>query len=285
VYWITERYAVKLRRQEGLARPWSADRIFQTVRFCNVHREDDAVTQWIRQNWSDYHSPAWWFVLGRTLNYVPTLEDIVFYGVDSVDGARGEDSLPTLDGLRDGLKAKREAGEKIFTSAYTISTCGKKMDKIDYVLEVVEAVKAADAMTLTRFPRTTSLQSAWEDLQGIDGLGSFLAAQVVADMKNTRNHPLAMAPDYWTFSAPGPGSLRGLSWYFYPEDMKNERQCVTAGGYAVALRECRAEVDPLVAAYVPRISDQDFQNCLCEFSKYCKVKYLSGHVRNKFQGA
>jgi len=41
-------------------------------------------------------------------------------------------------------------------------------------------------------------------------------------------------------------------------------------------------VDPRIDPSVPRISNQDFQNCLCEFSKWCKVKYLGGHVRNTY---
>ena len=39
-YFITERYAIKLRREAGVEAPWSADPVFQSVRFCNVHRED-----------------------------------------------------------------------------------------------------------------------------------------------------------------------------------------------------------------------------------------------------
>lgn len=274
-YWITERYAIKLRREQGLAKPWSGDPIFQTVRFCNVHREDDAVTKWMRENWSDLKSPAWWFVLGRMLNYVPTLEDIVSYGV-TADTDRSEEWLPTIDGLRDGLKLKRDDGDKIFTSAYTISTCGKKMDKIDYVMGVVQEVKDFEAAQ--RMSHRSCIDT-WSDLTRIDGLGSFLAAQVVADMKNTEGHPLARAEDFWTFSASGPGSLRGLSWYFF-----GEPDGVTAGGYHTALKACRAEVDPLIPEYIPRISDQDFQNCLCEFSKYMKVKHTGGHARNRFEG-
>lgn len=276
VYWITERYTVKDRRERGMPRPWSADPIFQTVRFCNVHREDDKVTKWMRENWSGPRSPAWWFVLGRMLNYIPTLDDIVTYGVDTSCG-RSEDALPTIDGLRDGLKAKRDAGDKIFTSAYTISTCGKKMDKIDYVMDVCQEVKSRGDINF--YVDADTCLGMWNALRNTDGLGSFLAAQVVADMKNTKGHPLAQAEDFWTFSAPGPGSLRGLSWYFF-----GEPEGVTAGGYANALKECRAEVDPLIPGYIPRISDQDFQNCLCEFSKYMKVKHLGGHVRNKFEG-
>lgn len=275
-YWINERHAIKLRRERGLSKPWSSDHIFQTVRFCNVHREDDAVTVWMRQNWNQAGDPAWKFVLGRMLNYVPTLESIVDHSCITVDPA-GED----LAGIRDGLKALRATGQKIFTSAYTISTCGKSMDKIDYVCDWVCQTVRVKEESPRLWPVDLGLAEMWASLGMIDGLGSFLAAQVVADMKNTKGHPLESAPDWWTWSAPGPGSLRGLNWYFHG---KPEGE-VRASTYQYHLDICRAEVDPFVDASVPRLCAQNFQNSLCEFSKWMKVsRNPSAHVRNRYQG-
>jgi hypothetical protein len=273
VFWITERYAILQRRVAGQAPPWTADPVMASVRFCNVHREDDKVTKWMRENWSTKDSPAWWFVLGRMLNYIPTLEDIVEYGVCGDDGDRGVDDLPELDGLRDGLKDVRESGKKVFTSAYTISTCGKSMDKIDYVVDwVCERVKTAEEQKVN-WPRYRTLKDTWGDLTMIDGLGSFLAAQVVADMKNTGGHPLENASDWWDWCAPGPGSLKGLKAFFGVS--------VTTTTFHGYFKECRRLVDPLIPHYIPRISAQDFQNCLCEFSKYARVRE-GGHARNRY---
>jgi hypothetical protein len=270
-YWIVERYAIKERREAGLPKPWSTDHIFQGVRFCNVHREDDAVTKWIRKNWNMGHHPAWMFVLARMFNLPATLEDIT----DKTDIIQFPENQP-LDGLREGLKDRQFCGEKLFTSAYTISTCGKSMDKVDYVLDWV----VQRTMDFEGHIDYTSCSTTWHSLTLIDGLGSFLAAQVVADMKNTDGHKLSTAQDWWTFSKSGPGSLRGLSWYFYGEPEK-----VRPPAYDQHLKGCREEVDPLIPAMIPRISDQDFQNCLCEFSKYMKVKKDNrAHVRNRFKG-
>ena len=171
-YWINERYHTKQKREAGLARPWSDDPVFQTTRFCNVHREDDAVTKWIRKNWNRPDDPAWKFVLGRMINLPETLEGCLPWD--------------RLEDLKEQIKDHRSAGNKVFTSAYTISTCGKKMDKLDYVFDwVVRAVCEAGE------PDYHTCQSTFECLRNIDGLGSFLSAQVVADMKNTLGHPLS----------------------------------------------------------------------------------------------
>ena len=270
-YWIQERYNIKLRREAGLPKPWSSDKVFQSVRFCNVHREDDKVTVWIRQNWNRPKHPAWMFVLARMLNLIDTLGSIADHS-DVVDDPDGQD----FSGLKEGLKAIRSEGTKVFTSAYTISTCGKSMDKIDYVVDwVCQRVK-----DLPNDENPLTCEHMQKRLTRVDGLGSFLAAQVVADMKNTVGHPLSHAPDFWSFSAPGPGSLRGLSWYFY-----GSSKGVTESRYTESLVNCRSEVDPLIPGHIPRISDQDFQNCLCEFSKYMKVfKDPNAHVRNHYPG-
>jgi hypothetical protein len=267
-YWINERWAIHVKKDiQNLPKPWSSDPIFQRVRFCNVHREDDAVTKWMRENWNRAHDPVWKFVLGRMMNLVDTLAFIPT-----------EPNSDSPAGAMFAVSHLRDAGDKIFTSAYTISTCGKSMDKLKYVQGVLEAVEAREFGGVG-WPNCTSLATAWKSLCEIDGLGSFLAAQVVADMKNTPNHALAGAVDWWSWSAPGPGSLRGLNWFFYGSD----KGPITPGGYDNAINECWEKTQPLIDT-MPRIGMQDFQNCLCEFSKYMKLKHRGGHARNRFQG-
>lgn len=252
VYWINERIAVQKRREAGLPPPWSADPIFQRVRFCNVRREDDRVTRWFRKNWNKPDDPAWKFVLGRMINLTESLAEM----------------LPAGDHLGDMkrvLEVRRAGGHKIFTSVYTISTCGRKMDKMDYVFDVVvQAVAEAGE------PEYHSLAAAHENLTCIDGLGDFLSGQVLADMKNTGGHPLAKAPDWWDWYAPGPGSIKGLEAFWGHR--------VTKTNFRTEFDKCRA----LVSSQIPKISAQDFQNCLCEFSKYMRVRDENGHVRNVF---
>src|SRR4051812_18417786 len=52
-WWINERHAIYLRRQAGQPFPWTTDAILQRYRFCNVFRELDTVTVWLRQNWRE----------------------------------------------------------------------------------------------------------------------------------------------------------------------------------------------------------------------------------------
>jgi hypothetical protein len=259
-YWINERYAMKLRKERGERKAfgYSDDSHMGSVRFCNVHREDDAVTQWLAQHWRPQHNTGWELALARMINYTPSLEMILANGLDKAG---------------DTLKKMRAENFKIFTSAYTITTCGQRVDKIDYVMGVVHSVKGQQ----WRLDNVRWLWEAWEILMSVKGLGSFLSAQIVADMKNTRGNPLDnvhhSVPDWWLWAAPGPGSLKGLSELF--------GRSVTVKHFDPLIRDGWYQVHPLLNADIPPIHMQDFQNCLCEFSKFMRVK-RGGHVRNRY---
>ena len=261
-HWINEREAMRQRREQGVPPPWTTDPFMATVRYCNVRREDDKVTRFIRKStvYSGYDIPVWRVVLARMVNRISTLE--------AIETSVG---LGDLERVRLELKELRLHGP-IWGNAYTISTCGKSMDKVDYVIDhVVGTVKAEELLWPYDFK---SLSITFLQLTDVDGLGSFLAAQVVADLKNTPCHPLNSADDWHTWSAHGPGSLRGLAAYY--------GQSITPGNYQKAIKHCYDETMPLVMPYVGHIHMQDFQNCLCEFSKYMRVKKGEGHARNSY---
>ena len=165
----------------------------------------------------------------------------------------------------------RSNGNPIWGNAYTISTCGKSMDKVDYVIDhVVGAVKRCTLTTYTH--RTCEGMFNW--LTTFDGLGSFLAAQIVADLKNMPGHPLYTAQDKESFVTHGPGSLRGVAAYLgHP---------VTPSTFKAYLKAIDRQVKPFIASYVAPIHMQDLQNCMCEISKYFRVQE-GGRARNTYQ--
>lgn len=259
-YWINEREAIRIAKEAVLSPPWTNDHTMATTRWCNVHREDDKVTRWMAEHWRDADKPLWWSVLGRMVNYIPSLEVLL--------GCNSPEECKTI------LKARRDEGEKIWTSAYTISTCGRKMDKVDYVIDIViEGVRFDE-----KYINYSTLRSCYTGLIGIDGLGSFLAGQVVADLKNTPLHPLQTAPDWFTWCSWGTGSLRGLKWYYgCPTG-----SCVTPRNFQDAIEQCYEETMPFLHEALREMHMQDFQNCLCEFGKFMKIKTGVGHARNRY---
>jgi hypothetical protein len=260
-YWIQEREAIRVLKEDGEPKPWSDDWVFKSTYFCNVHREDDRVTRWIRNN----YTPE---VLGEYYDYAIVAARI-FNWPDTLDGLLWKGGLIPYNSqiMTEYLTEKQDAKEKIWGGAYLITTHGRKMTKIDYCVELMGAVYH---LFSTRKTDLVDCAGMHKVLQEIDGLGSFLSAQVVADLKNTKGHHLASAPDWKTFSAPGPGSLRGLAWF-------HEVPKISPREYHWRIQE--------VASYLKwDHCMQDLQNCMCEFDKYCRVFTGAGRSKRNYHG-
>jgi hypothetical protein len=65
-YWVREREEIRRRKDSGHPpKSWTTDEILLTYRFCNVRREDDRVTIWVRKNIRERFAghPHLWFML------------------------------------------------------------------------------------------------------------------------------------------------------------------------------------------------------------------------------
>lgn len=261
-YWVDEREAIREAKDLGDSKPWSVDPTFQTTYFCNVRREDDKVTRWIRDHYdmTPAHA-AFNMVIARMVNKPESLEKLKWPWYDlRPDKWREVMSVPGSWG-----------------SAYIVSTNGRRMAKHEYVLGLLERARA---LLLPSTPATlpAPLSVAHRRLQAVPGLASFMAAQVIADLKNTDGHWLAEAVDWKEFAAPGPGSLRGLAWF--------HGQRITAKDFTDALASARRWGHN--NGYGHLISDlcnQDLQNCFCEFDKYMRVSTGKGRSKRRYDGA
>lgn len=262
LYWIVERDNIRNAKEMGLDPPWTSNPVMQTVYFTNVNREDDKVTKWIRRNWLYTNSEYFHIdmIVARIFNLPSTLELI---------------GQPTKFVFKDWLHKTKELlhelsdrKKPIWNGAYIISTAGRKMSKIDYCIEIIEAAHNQGAL----LRKCVTLAEAHKALMGIHGLASFLAAQVVADLKQYSEYHLYSADDKSSFSAFGPGSLRGLSWFW--EDT------VVPNNYRTKIREAYVLISPYLPKSILKILDmQNFQNCFCEFDKFMRVR--SGKGRSK----
>lgn len=266
IYWIQERKAILANRRAGLNKPWSDDPVFQRTYFCNVRRENDKVTQFIRRMY-DYETKYGMFeyniVLARMLNWPESLQALGY--IFKHDG----------NYIKDTLNLQKRIG-KVWGNAYVVTTHGIPMDKIEYLVDNVLYGIDVSRESI-RNNCSFSLRQAWNYLQRFEGLGSFMAGQIIADLKNTAGHPLEKASDWWDFVAPGPGSRRGVNWFFRgaPE--------IYGGDFFDNFQTIREFVDKELPDL--GICNQDLQNCLCEFDKYMRVSTGIGRSKRVYNGA
>jgi len=249
-YWIRERESIRIKKDAGEKRLWSEDPIFNRFHFCNVHREDDRGTKELRdvvhKHKVEKEDLPWVYTVARLFNKASSLDMV----------------LRKSASWRELLQDERARGRIVFHTAYVVSTCGKKMDKIEYVHNVMDEVQNIEVPD-------TSCWEAYEALRKVDGLGSFLAAQVVADLKRD-GYIDPNCKDFDTFSVIGPGSKKGLDFIF--EGGTTERN------YASRIGDLEGVLPEDIRAM--EIDRQDLQNCLCEFSKYMRHKLdLTGRKR------
>lgn len=262
VRFIKEREKVRLNKEAGKPRPWTKDPILDKYRFCNVHREDDRVTKWLRENWYFHLADDLdvWFaaVVARLFNQPDALYDIM------------PNVLPWKpEKVRSILHKRRTAGKKNFNAAYIVSTNGVAMDKVDYVVTRVLGPLWAARKKIT--PNVMLLKDFYGQLIKFDGLGSFIAAQIIADLKYMP--PFCECDDWMTFAASGPGSRRGLNRVLGHDPSA----AITEANWRAALTSLQVGVNAqLRKAGMENLHAQDLQNCLCEFDKYERARLGEG---------
>lgn len=261
-YWIRERRKMLEKRRAGMAPPWTADPILSNYRFTNVRREDDRVTIWISRHWRepmhDHPNLTAAMVLARLVNNPNTLEVI------------GPPRHWNALAISDAMKFRRAQGLKILNAAYLVTTCGVPGDKVDYIVHLASEVQRSGIAP----KHGETLEEFHGALMRFLGLGTFLAGQVVADLKNTTGNPLKTAVDWWAWAAVGPGSIKGLRAALGQADIR-ERQFLPLA--TQLYRDVEAVYgEPL------EICMQDFQNCLCEFSKYWRAHTGTGVPKQRY---
>jgi len=267
---IQERHNIYLRKKAGLPKPWTQDKILGSYRFCNVYRELDSVTIWITENWRFPHEddPDLWFamVVARLVNWPDTLE--------SMGWPVPHDPQRFLDAIHEA----KATGKKAFSGAYIVSTNGHTMDKAEYLDKHV-LQPLWEKREYLRPRKDDLLQDFFNRLSKFNGMGSFMAGQVIADAKYAGY--LFNAPDWWVWAASGPGSRRGLN-----RVTSRPVDASWAGSvWHKTLWELKEEIDPLVRdAGWPELHAQDLQNCLCEFDKYERTRLGEGKPRSGYPG-
>lgn len=262
---IHERHAIWERRATGEKWPWTKDKILRQYRFCNVYRNLDKETKLIHANWLMPHKKDEdvWFamVVARLVNWWPSLE-AVGYPVPWVPSNFGE-----------VLEARKAAGEKVFTGAYMVrADANDTGSKAVYLANRVLSPMWADRVHV-RPRKGDTLEAFHARLKLYRDMGDFMAAQIVADAKYVGL--LLGAPDWGTWAAPGPGSLRGLNRVL---DRDKNASWTKHNSWKEQFEKLHAQASEELQD-MPYITGQDLQNCLCEFDKYERVRLGEGRPR------
>ena len=189
-----ERYRIMLRKDKGEPWPWTEDKVFQTWRFCNVHREHDKTTIWFRIN------------IRNNPNCIDVVRATFIF--------RWFNRIETGEKIKDLLLGNWNANEAysrlkdvhpVVTGAYMVKT-PPGSNKLDGILNVIQ--ESLFDLYEMKTQWGDSLEKAWKDLCTLYCIGRFTAYEIVTDLRHT--HVLRFAKDIHTWANAGPGCSRGL---------------------------------------------------------------------------
>jgi hypothetical protein len=281
LYFIWEREAIRVDRENGMPAPWTVDPVLAKYKFTNIRRRDDRVSQWVirhliqpNQNRLDL-----WFTLlvARLINWPPTLRALLHAGVlpcspAGFDSARFEAVLESL----------RATGVKVYSGAYMLYPTKKNPggNKARAVAEhIIGSVIQHSSNIHNELWRDDledggSVERFVAALSECFGISTFMAGQVAADL--TYNSDLSGAADLYSYAPIGPGSLRGLNYLQGRAPFaswKSGMFTLTLQGINDAIARELEIVD---------LTLHDVQNCMCEYSKYCRAVLGEGKPKNTY---
>jgi hypothetical protein len=263
-YWIREREFIRLKREAGESTPWTDDEILRTYRFTNVRRMDDRVSRWLLDNWYiphlDHSNMVLACALARFINQPSSLVSI------TKDVFR--DGEPAWGKIKTKLRRIRNSGATVFNAAYMVRG-NDGVDKIESVVEYNVRPLTLRPVEIT----IDSMKDTWERLKDRYGFGSFMAGQVIADLRWAVTGDWS---DRMTWAPKGPGSMRGMSRVLELPLSHSFSQKQFEEDLLRIMNLCSSR---LPSSTIYRLEAMDWQSCLCETDKYCRV--LEGEGRPK----
>lgn len=272
-----EREAIRVQKANHARLPWTKDKVLQEFRFCNVFREDDKTTKWfrgeIRSPLRNDPSVLFATVAFRWFNRISTGRALLPWL--TMEKEWNEDEV--LWALNDIVRE----GRPIVTGAYVIKTpngapksegiveCLRRFRKL-HEKQILEVASADDA----------TLEKVHERLMYVPYLGSFMAYEIVTDLRHT--YLLRDAPDIMTWAAAGPGAARGLGWLYNGAPAGYNYQS-TKGQSECLWRMRQVLAESAIQWPMDRIWEmREVEHTLCEYDKW-KRGHDGDHLKRKYR--
>ena len=274
LYFIWEREAIRIARENGHPAPWTADPVLRKYKFTNIRRRDDRGSQWVIKHLIQPNGNRLdlWFTLlvARLVNWPPTLQALIQAGVlpcspEEFDAAQFESVLEAL----------RATGVKVYSGAYMLyPTKNPGINKARTVAKYIigSAIEHADDISASLWNNEggMSIERFVAELSKCFGISTFIAGQVAADLTYTGMD----VEDFLTYAPIGPGSSRGLNYLLGKPPFATWGQ----KDFNSQLRNIYAEVFDQLE--IVDLTLHDVQNCMCEYSKYCRTVLGEGKPKN-----
>lgn len=281
LYFVWEREAIRIARENGHERPWTIDPVLDKYKFTNIHRIDDRVTRWIVDNlikpYEDREDLWFTLLIARLINWPPTLQALLDAEVIPCHPTEFD-----ADRFVEVVEGCKETQTKVYSGAYMVYPTkmdpgGNKSEAIAKHIIGAAIDKWEDIQyELNRTDRLVSIEGFVTVMARCFGISTFMAGQVAADLTYTTQDHLCDASDLFTWAPIGPGSSRGLNYL-------HER----APNAGWTQEQFNLELIKIHNAIIEELGIvtltlHDVQNIMCEYSKYCRTVLGEGKPKTTY---
>jgi hypothetical protein len=280
LYFIWEREAIRLAKENGHPAPWTADPVLAKYKFTNIRRRDDRGSQWVIKHLiqpNENRLDLWFTLLvARLVNWPPTLQALLRAGVLPCSPA-GFDAA-RFEAVLEGLRA---SGAKVYSGAYMLyPTKNPGVNKAHTVAKYIigsvvqHSPNIHNELWRDDLEPGGSIERFVAALSECFGISTFMAGQVAADL--TYGSGLNEASDIYSYAPMGPGSQRGLNY------LQGRAPFATwkSGMFTLTLQGINEAVARELD--ITDLTLHDVQNCMCEYSKYCRSVLGEGKPKNTY---
>jgi hypothetical protein len=283
-YWefVSERHLVWYRRHVlNLSQPWTKNPILQKYKFTNIKRENDRGSLWCINNIIKAGTTKtklgrikmfWEIFCYRMINFYETFEDV---------GLPAHSPFPAKE-WEVKLRARKEAGFRVFTNAHITCQSNFKADRIANCIEMFTRFDNNLENIYLQVRRAQTFKEVYETLKRQYGIGPFISYQICIDLIYAGLIPFSR--DVW--SPIERGCERGLKIIF--PTLKSKADLLEAMRWLWHNQsdylDKYAEKD-----YLKKYNNgelfvlSDIENSCCEWSKYHSVLYNYGKARMHFK--
>jgi hypothetical protein len=255
--------------------------VLDKYKFTNIHRCDDRVSQWVIDKLITPYlerSDLWFTLLiARLINWPPTLQALLDKKVIPCTPQEFD-----ADMFEHTLERIKNDGKKVYSGAYMLYPTkmepGGNKSKAVAKYIIGSAVENAESIdnTLWVAGEAPTIERFVAELSKCFGISTFIAGQVAADLTYAPGH-LDSAEDLYSYAPVGPGSSRGLNYLLGKSPYATWKQ-----------KEFNAELSIVFSEIVDKLEIidmtlHDVQNCMCEFSKYCRAVLSEGKPKTNYQ--
>lgn len=270
LYFVWEREAIRMARENGYEKPWTIDPIFDKYKFCNIRRRDDRVTRWLIDNIYSEMLPDddMWFAAAicRLINWPPTLHELNVWS--KIPPLAEEFDTGGFVAILEELRDKKVP--KIYTGAYMIYP-GRETgsNKSEFLARSVLEPLIPLAPQVRKAVASNLVENVVDALSRSFGISTFIAGQIAADLTYF-DHQLGKAHDLYEYAPLGPGSQQGLNYVLGEKVGKQWKQEEFNRWMRVANQRIKDKLG------IDDLTLHDVQNCFCEVGKYIRTLHSGG---------